>query len=86
MSMCKECIIDSVQSLEIKNKDSDIVVIKFNTNKFNIMQCQEIYREIINELPVGAHAIGIPIGIELERTTIEEMIKRLGDCRDGILH
>ena len=57
-----------------------------NGNKYDIEKCREIYQEIIEELPAGVHAIGIPVGIELERTTIEDMIKRLEECKDGILH
>ena len=80
-------IIPPVAHLEkIQVKPDELVVVKFDTDKYDIEDCQEIYQQIIKELPTGVHTIGIPVGIELERTTIEDMIKRLEECKDGILH
>lgn len=80
-------IIPSVAHLEkIQVKPDELVVVKFETNRYDIEDCREIYQQIIEELPAGVHAIGIPVGIELERTTIEDMIKRLEECKDGILY
>ena len=90
MSMCNNDIIATIPPIaelsKIQVQPDELVVIKFDTNKHDIWECREIYQQIINELPAGVHAIGIPVGIELERTTIEEMIRRLEECRDGILH
>jgi hypothetical protein len=71
---------------KIQVKPDELLVVKFDTNKYDILDCRDIFQQITAELPTGAHAIAIPIGIELERTTIEEMIKRLEECKDGILH
>lgn len=80
-------IIPPVAHLEkIQVKPDELVVVKFDVNRYDIEDCREIYSEIIKELPAGAHAIGIPVGVELEVTTIREMIKRLEECEDGILH
>jgi hypothetical protein len=80
-------IIPPVAHLEkIQVKPDELVVVKFDTDRYDIEKCREIYQQIVAELPAGAHAIGIPVGIELERTTIEDMIKRLEECKDGILH
>lgn len=70
---------------KIQVKPDELLVVKFDTNKYDILDCRDIFQQISAELPIGAHAIAIPIGIELERTTIEEMIKRLEECKDGIL-
>ena len=71
---------------KIQVKPDELLVVKFDTNKYDILDCRDIFQQITAELPTGAHAIAIPTGIELERTTIEEMIKRLEECKDGILH
>lgn len=80
-------IIPPVAHLEkIQVKPDELVVVKFNVDRYDLEDCRKIYQQIIEELPAGVHAIGIPVGIELERTTIEDMIKRLEECKDGILH
>jgi hypothetical protein len=80
-------IIPPVAHLEkIQVKPDELVVVKFDTDRYDLEDCRAIYQQIIEELPAGVHAIGIPVGIELERTTIEDMIKRLEECKDGILH
>ena len=84
--MCDN-IIPPVAHLEkIQVKPDELVVVKFDTDRYDLEDCRTIYQQIIEELPAGVHAIGIPVGIELERTTIEDMIKRLEECKDGILH
>jgi hypothetical protein len=88
--MCDNGVMATIQPVahleKIQVQPDELVVVKFDTNKYDILDCQEIFQQITAELPTGAHAIAIPIGIELERTTIEEMIQRLEECRDGILH
>ncbi len=80
-------IIPPVAHLEkIQVKPDELVVVKFDTSKYDLEDCRQIYSEIIKELPTGAHVIGIPVGVELEQTTIEQMIKQLEECKDGILH
>ena len=88
--MCDNNIIATIPPIaelsKIQVQPDELLVVKFDTNKYDIWDCREIFQQITAELPIGAHAIAIPIGIELERTTIEEMIKRLEECKDGILH
>jgi hypothetical protein len=88
--MCDNDIIAIIPPMaevsKIQVKPDELLVVKFDTNKYDILDCRDIFQQISAELPIGAHAIAIPIGIELERTTIEEMIKRLEECKDGILH
>ena len=80
-------IIPPVAHLEkIQVKPDELMVVKFNVDRYDLEDCRKIYQQIIEKLPAGVHAIGIPVGIELERTTIEDMIKRLEECKDGILH
>lgn len=80
-------IIPPVAHLEkIQVKPDELVVVKFDTNKYDIEDCRQIYSEIIEALPAGVHVMGIPVGVELERTTIEQMIKQLEECKDGILY
>jgi hypothetical protein len=88
--MCDNDIIAIIPPMaevsKIQVKPDELLVVKFDTNKYDILDCRDIFQQISAELPIGTHAIAIPIGIELERTTIEEMIKRLEECKDGILH
>ena len=88
--MCDNDIIATIPPIaklgKIQVQPDELVVVKFDAYEYDIVECREIYQQIVKNLPAGAHIIGIPIGIELERTTIEEMIQRLEECRDGILH
>lgn len=83
--MCDNDIIAIIPPMaevsKIQVKPDELLVVKFDTNKYDIWDCREIFQQITAELPTGAHAIAIPIGIELERTTIEDMIKQLEECR-----
>lgn len=66
-----------LQKLEIK--ENEILVVKIDTNKYDISKAQDIFFDIKIALPksVRTHIIGIPTGIELETSTIDEMIKIL---------
>lgn len=66
-----------LQKLEIK--ENEILVVKIDTDKYDISKAREIFSEIKNTLPenVRTHMIGIPVGIELDTSTIDEMIKIL---------
>ena len=75
--MSKDFIIDSIKSIEIKNKDTDIVVIKFDTNKYDIEKARDIYKELIDNELAEYNCVGIPAGVELEVETIDYLINYL---------
>lgn len=75
--MSKEYIIDAIKSIEIKNKDTDIVVIKIDTNQYNIEQARSIYDSLVNSELSDYHCVGIPTGIELEAHNIDYLIDYL---------
>ena len=71
-------IIPPAATLEtLKVNPDEILVVKIDTDYYDLNQAGEIYKEIANSLPEGINCIGIPKGIELEPTTIEDLIKTL---------
>lgn len=75
--MSKDYIIDSIKSIEIKDKNTDIVVIKIDTSRYDIEQAQSIYDRLINNELSDYHCVGIPTGIELEAHNIDYLIDYL---------
>jgi hypothetical protein len=70
-----------LQKLEIK--ENEILVVKINANTYDLNKAQEIFSEITNTLPesVRTNVVGIPVGVELETSTIDEMIKILENMK-----
>ena len=62
---------------KIQVKPDEILVVKIDTNRFDIKTAYDIYIDIRNALPEEITVIGIPTGIELEISTIQEMIEAL---------
>ena len=71
-------IIPSMAELsKIQVKPDEILIVKIDTNRFNISEAYNIYMNIRNNLPEGITVICIPIGIELEALTVQETIETL---------
>lgn len=79
--MSKDYIIDSIKSIEIKNKDTDIVVIKFDTSRYDIEDARAIYDELINSKLAGYNCIGIPTGVDLDVENIDYLINYLEELK-----
>lgn len=62
---------------KIQVKPDEILVVKIDTNRFDISEACDIYIDIRNALPEGITVIGIPTGIELEVSMVQEMIEAL---------
>lgn len=62
---------------KIQAKPDEILVVKIDTNRFDLNEACDIYMDIRNALPEGITAIGLPTGIELEVSTVQEMIEAL---------
>ena len=61
----------------LKVKPDEILVVKINTEYYDLHKAGEIYQEIVNSLPEGINCVGIPEGIELEPTLVKDLIKIL---------
>lgn len=79
--MCDNNIMGTIPPIaelhKIQVNPDEILVIKVDTNRFDFSEAYSIYTSIKNELPEGVTAIGIPTGIELEASTVQEMIEAL---------
>lgn len=74
----KTSIIPPIAAFEtLKVNPDEILVVKIDTDYYDLNKAREIYQEITNSLPEGINCIGIPKGIELDPTTIEDLIKIL---------
>ena len=62
---------------KIQVKSDEILVVKIDTNRFDISEACDIYMDIRNALPEGITVIGLPTGIELEVSTVQKMIEAL---------
>lgn len=79
--MSKDFVIDEIKSIEVKNKDTDIVVLKIDTNHFNVEDVRNIYDSLINNELAGYNCVGIPVGIELEVQNIDYLINYLKELK-----
>ena len=79
--MSKDCIIDSIKSIEIKNKDTDIVVIKIDINNYDIEEANNIYNRLINSELAEYNCVGIPTGVDLEVENIDYLINYLEELK-----
>ena len=62
---------------KIQVKPDEILIIKIDTNRFNVSEACNIYMNIRNNLPEEITAICIPIGVELEALTVQQTIETL---------
>lgn len=62
---------------KIQVKPDEILIVKIDTNRFNISEAYNIYMNIRNALPEGITVISLPIGVELEVSTVQETIETL---------
>lgn len=69
-------VIDEIKKLELKNKETDIVVISFDINDFNLEIMKTISNQVIQNF--ADYTVGfIPKGMEVEVKDIDSMIQYL---------
>lgn len=59
------------------DKDSDIIVVKIDTQYCNISTARDLFENIKKQLPQEYPIIGIPTGIDLEIKDIDFLINEL---------
>lgn len=79
--MSKDFVIDEIKSIEVKNKDTDIVILKIDINHFNVEDARNIYDSLTNNELAGYNCVGIPVGIELEVQNIDYLINYLKELK-----
>ena len=83
MTMDKNLKID-IQGLPV-DKNSDIVVVKIDTNRYNFDDANALYKSIVDRLP-EYDVIGIPTGIDLEIQNIDYLIDYLTNIKEERLN
>ena len=73
-----------IQGLPV-DKNSDIVVVKIDTNRYNIDDASSLYESILARLP-GYDVIGIPVGIDLEIENLDYLIEFLTKVKEERLN
>ena len=82
----KDSIITEIKSLILKDKNTDAIVLTFDTTKYSLAACRSIYEKIEKEFPENK-VVGIPKGITVEVQTIDSLINYLEECKkDGYLY
>ena len=83
MTVDKNLKVD-IQGLPV-DKNSDVVVVKIDTNRYNITDASYIYDNIKKQLP-DYNVIGIPIGIGLEIQDLDYLIDYLTNIKEEKLN
>ena len=78
----------SAELSKLTIQPNEIIVIKIDTNKYTLDEAEEIYQQIINDIPeeYQNNIIGIPSGIEMETADIDYLIQRLEYVKNECLH
>ena len=67
------------------DKNSDIVVVKIDTNRYDIEDANALYKSIVDRLP-GYDIVGIPTGIDLEIQNLDYLIEYLTNIKEKKLN
>jgi hypothetical protein len=73
-----------IQGLSV-DKNSDIVVVKIDTNRYNLHDAKAIY-DIISKQLSGYNVVGIPTGIDLEIQNLDYLIDYLTNIKEERLN
>ena len=73
-----------IQGLPV-DKNSSIVVVKIDTNRYNLHDANAIYGNILKQLP-GYNVVGIPTGIDLEIQNLDYLIDYLTKTKEKRLN
>ena len=85
MNMDKHWVIDKIENLEIKNKDTDMVVLSFNPDKTSLDDAYEMYRDISNAFP-NYNIVAKLIDCEMEIKDIDYLIEELQKLKEKKLN
>ena len=69
-------IIDKIEKLEIKDKDSDVIVMTFDPDQINFCDAVDCFSAIEDALPKH-NTIGVVKGLDLSVESIDELINKL---------
>ena len=59
-------IIEKITSMELKDQNN-VIVIKFDTEKYNVEDCADLYRSISEHPKLQQfNIVGLPTGIDME--------------------
>ena len=81
INMDKHWIIDKIEKLEIKNKDTDVVVLTFDPTELDFCFADQVFKEVKKCLPENK-VIGLVKGFELEVDNIDKMIDKLEKLKE----
>ena len=77
-------VIDEIKKLELKDKETDVVVISFDINEFDFETVKAISDQVVQNF-VGYTVGFIPKGMEVEIKDIDSMIQYLEDIKKNNL-
>ena len=83
--MDKHWVIDNIEKLEIKDKDTDMVVLSFNPDKTTLDGAFEMYKNISNAFP-DHNIIAKLIDCEMEIKDIDYLIEELQKLKEKKLN
>ena len=70
-------IIEKITSMELKDQNN-VIVIKFDTEKYDVEACADLYRNISEHPKLQQfNIIGLPSGVDMEVDWIDSLIERL---------
>ena len=73
-------VIDEIKKLELKDKETDVVVISFDINEFDFEAVKAISDQVVQNF--AGYTVGfIPKGMEVEIKDIDSMIQYLEDIK-----
>ena len=85
VNMDKHWVIDKIENLEIKNKDTDMVVLSFDPDKTTLDEAFEMYKNISNAFP-DHNIIAKLIDCKIEVKDINYLIEELQALKEKKLN
>ena len=74
-------MIEKITSMELKDQNN-VIVIKFDTEKYDVKECSDLYRNISEHPKLQQfNIIGIPSGVDMEVDWIDSLIERLENMK-----
>ena len=75
-----------VELNKIQVNPNEVLVVKIDIDKFDCDEANQIFKNIRKNFPINTNMIGIPVGIDLEMKTIDNIIHQLEEMKNGILY
>ena len=77
----KHFVIDKIEKIEIKNKDTDVIVLTFDPVEYDFSFAEDTFKEVKKQFP-EYKVIGLVKGFELEVDNIDKMIDKLQKMKE----